>query len=145
MQKRFDWPVFIVYYANNHRKGSNALYTMQTNQNAPIETLLQAIGENLEKRTRQARLDKKELARLADLNRNTVGAALSGNDIRLSTLIRLTRVLGFSDWLLPLLETPLLSPLEQLTPERKPRMGGTPPGQRRPSTRPLGRRKEDGT
>src|SRR5690349_7767742 len=81
---------------------------------APIDNLLLTIGSNLITRTKQQGMDRLDLARLADLNRNTVGAALSGGDIKLSTLIRLTRALGYSNWLEPLLAIPEPSPMEQL-------------------------------
>ena len=113
---------------------------MQTNRNAPIETLLRTIAENLEKRAKQTKQDKQDLARLADLNRNTISAALSGNDMKLSTLIRLTRVLGFTDWLLPLLDAPIQSPMEQLAKKRK--SGNREPFEsQRPMSREMGRRK----
>lgn len=81
---------------------------------APIDNLLLTIGANLITRTKQQGMDRLDLAGLADLNRNTVGAALSGGDIKLSTLIRLTRALGYSSWLEPLLAIPEPSPMEQL-------------------------------
>jgi len=113
---------------------------MQTNLNAPIETLLEAIGENLKTRMKQGHLDQKTLAKLADLNRNTVSAALSGHDIMLSTLVRLTRELGYLDWLLPLLESPQPSPLESLS---KTRIKNGPKGLRNsPPSRKLGRSRE---
>ena len=111
---------------------------MQAVPNAPIEALLETIGEDLKLRMKQARLDQKSLAELADLNRNTVSAALSGNDIKLSTLIRLTRVLGFSDWLQPLLEQPSPSPMQLLSKPRKPQADTQ---KERPSSRKLGRQK----
>lgn len=112
---------------------------MKTNTNAPIEALLDIIGENMKQRAKQNKLDQKTLAQLADLNRNTVSAALSGNDIRLSTLIRLTRVIGYSDWLIPLLETPTPSPMETLSKTKK-RLT-TVEKQNKPNIRKLGRRK----
>jgi plasmid maintenance system antidote protein VapI len=87
---------------------------MQIEHNAPIEALMQAIGENLSQQAKRMHLDQTKLAQLTGLNRNTVGAALSGQDIKLTTLIRLTRVLGFSEWLIPLLESAAPSPLEEL-------------------------------
>jgi plasmid maintenance system antidote protein VapI len=87
---------------------------MQIEHNAPIEAIMQVIGENLSQQAKRMHLDQTKLAQLTGLNRNTVGAALSGQDIKLTTLIRLTRVLGFSDWLLPLLESAPPSPIEEL-------------------------------
>lgn len=87
---------------------------MQISQNAPIEALLQEIGKNLTQLSRQAGLDRLKLADLSDLNRNTVGSALAGSDMKLSTLIRLTRALGYTSWMHPLIETPPPSPMDQL-------------------------------
>lgn len=121
---------------------------MQTTQNAPIEALLEAIGNNLEKRTKQMKLNKLNLAKLADLNRNTVGAALSGSDMKLSTLIRLTRTLGYTDWIKPLIETPAPTPMEQLASRSKssPKLYRTVRDEaltyRKPASRPMGRKKE---
>jgi transcriptional regulator with XRE-family HTH domain len=92
---------------------------MHINSNAPIEALLEAISESLSIRAKQAKLDRLTLAKLTGLNRNTVSAALSGKDIKLSTLIRLTRSLGVSDWLPLLIETPASTPMEQLTGKSK--------------------------
>ncbi len=92
---------------------------MQISQNAPIEALLREIGKNLTQLSRQAGLDRLKLADLSDLNRNTVGSALAGSDMKLSTLIRLTRALGYTSWMHPLIETPPPSPMDQLKRVRK--------------------------
>lgn len=113
---------------------------MQTTANAPIEALLETIGDNLRQRAKQAHIDQKSLASQADLNRNTISSALSGNDIRLSTLIRLSRVIGFPDWLLPLIEQPTPSPIERLS-KTKRRFIQAKIQQNRPSHRKLGRQK----
>ena len=114
---------------------------MQVTPNASIDALLEAIGENLKQRARQANIDQKDLAHLADIHRNTVSAALSGNDIRLSTLIRLTRVLSFSDWIMPFLEEPTPSPLERLFKTKK--LYNIDKSQNKPLSRKLGRKRED--
>ena len=95
--------------------------------NAPIAAILSAIGEHLEASTKQAGLKKKDLARLADVNQNTITSVLSGGDVKLSTLIRITRVLGESDWLTSLMNVPEIPPMERLkkiaspqTPKNKP-------------------------
>jgi hypothetical protein len=119
---------------------------------APIDDLLLTIASNLVMRTKQAGMDRLDLARLADLNRNTVGAALAGGDIKLSTLIRLTRALGYADWLLPLLSPPEPSPMEQLRASqrghrrRKRPAAGTeaPQVPQKPPSRVLGRGLEGG-
>ncbi|MES0490812.1 MAG: helix-turn-helix transcriptional regulator [Leptospirales bacterium] len=113
---------------------------MQTNPNAPIESLLEAIGENLKQRAKQAHLNQKDLAHLSDLNRNTISAALSGKDIKLSTLIRLTRETGFTEWLLPFLEQPTPSPFEYLSKTKK-RFVKEKTRQYKPSSRKMGRQK----
>jgi hypothetical protein len=121
---------------------------MQTTKNAPIEALLKAIGKNLENRTNQAKQDRLSLARLTDLNRNTVGAALSGRDMKLSTLIRLTRALGHTGWLTLLTETPTQTPMEQITNKSKPGYklqkvrGDRSLTENKPASRPMGRNRE---
>lgn len=92
---------------------------MQIDHKAPIETILTVIGKNLEIKRIRGNKEKKEIARLTGLNRNTVSAALRGEDIRISTLIRISRVLQSSDWLIPLLTEPMPSPLEILSKSRK--------------------------
>ncbi len=110
---------------------------------------MQAIGKNLENRASQAKLDRLNLARLSDLNRNTIGAALSGSDMKLSTLIRLTRSLGFTDWLAPLIETPAPTPIELIAKRSKSaykplkirESGSLTKG--KPASRSMGRKSED--
>lgn len=87
---------------------------MNINENASIESILKAIGDNLMLKAKQAGLKKKDLAALAAVNQNTITAISAGGDLRVSTLIRLTRVLGDSSWLLPLIEEPAPTPLQQL-------------------------------
>ena len=87
---------------------------MNIKATAPINTLLQQISVHIEAKMKQAGLKKKELAKLAGINQNTVTAIMSGGDTKLSTLIRVTRVLGDTEWLLSLLEQPQKSPLERL-------------------------------
>lgn len=92
---------------------------MQPSQSAPIDSILAEIGRNLELLAKQAGLDRLKLADLTDLNRNTVSKALAGRDMKLSTLIRLTRALGHTSWLLPLIESPAPSPIEILKQQRE--------------------------
>lgn len=89
-------------------------YSMIVEPNAPIDMLLKSISEHLAVKAKQAGLKKKDLARLAGLNPNTITAVLSGGDTKLSTLIRLSRVLGDIEWLVLLLKKPESTPLEQL-------------------------------
>ena len=111
---------------------------MKTTPSAPIESLLQAISEHLLHAAKRQGLQKQQLAELAGVNRNTITAALKGADMRLSTLIRLTRVLKDTDWILPLLTDPEESPLQQVKPISK--VGRMPPVSR-PAARPLGLQK----
>lgn len=60
---------------------------MQPSASAPIESLLKAIAESLNTRLKLADLDQQDVAKMSNLNRNTISAALSGKDIKLSTLI----------------------------------------------------------
>lgn len=92
---------------------------MQTEPTAPIESLLKAIGENLNARLKQSYLNQQDVAKISDLNRNTISTALAGKDIKLSTLIRITRNLDFTDWLIPLLNPPPPSPLSQVSKNNK--------------------------
>jgi transcriptional regulator with XRE-family HTH domain len=87
---------------------------MNTSEKAPIESILEAIGEHLGARAKQASLKKKDLAALADVNQNTITAIMAGGDLKVSTLIRLSRVLNDTEWLSFFLETPKPTPLEQL-------------------------------
>lgn len=87
---------------------------MNISDSAPIQTILTAIGKNLTQRARQMGLKKKDLAELADVNQNTITAILRGGDLKISTLIKVTRVLDDTEWLLPLLEKPEPTPLEKL-------------------------------
>lgn len=87
---------------------------MNTTDTAPIESILEAVGQHLAQQAKQAALKNKDLAAMADVSPNTITAVFSGGDFKLSTLIRLSRVLGDSRWLEPLLESPQPTPLEQL-------------------------------
>lgn len=84
---------------------------MNINQNVPIESLLKAISEHLDVRTKQAGLKKKDLAILAGVNQNTITAILAGGDLKVSTLIQITRALDDTQWLQLLIETPPPRPL----------------------------------
>ncbi len=111
---------------------------------APIDTLLQQISIHIEAKMKQAGLKKKELAKLAEVNQNTVTAIMSGGDMKLSTLIRVTRVLGDTEWLLLLLEQPQKSPLERLNKaSRKAQVHLEQVGLDRPSARVMGRQKTE--
>ncbi|WCL51001.1 helix-turn-helix domain-containing protein [Leptospira sp. GIMC2001] len=81
--------------------------------------MLKAIGENLNARLKLSNLNQQDIAKISDLNRNTISTALAGKDIKLSTLIRITRNLDFTDWLIPLLNPPPPSHLSQLSKSNK--------------------------
>lgn len=111
----------------------------------PTEELLKRIGQQLAIRASAAGLSNVELARLSGVNRNTVSNALSGGDTRLSTLIRLSRQIGYTDWLNDLIETPDDTPVQQFqamqqrqTTDERRRKNSTPAV--KPAPRPLGRR-----
>ena len=112
---------------------------MNTRVSAPIGTLLQQISVHIEAKMKQVGLKKKDLARMADVNQNTITAIMSGGDMKLSTLIRVSRVLDDTEWLLLLLDQPQESPLEQL--KKKP--SKTPVLLNKPSARPMGRKQEE--
>jgi len=108
--------------------------------NAPIDTILRSISERLAEKTKRAGLKKKDLARLAGVNPNTITAVLSGGDTRLSTLIRISRALGDIEWLMPLLKKPEPTPLEQLKlTTNKARVS-----LERPTARKMGRKDSEG-
>jgi transcriptional regulator with XRE-family HTH domain len=113
---------------------------MKISQNSPIESLLNAIGSNLTSRTKQAGLKKQDLAALADVSQNTITSILSGGDMKVSTLIRLTRALNSTEWLSPLIDEPAPSPLQQL---RSAKRRKSPANlSEKPATRPMGRNQE---
>lgn len=113
---------------------------MNIKATAPIDALLQEISVHIEAKMKQAGLKKKELAKLAEINQNTVTAIMSGGDMKLSTLIRVTRVLGDTEWLLSLLEQPQKSPLERLNKS----IINAPVHLDKPSARTMGRQKKEG-
>ena len=113
---------------------------MNTSQNSPIESLLNAIGSNLASRTKQAGLKKQDLAALADVSQNTITSILSGGDMKVSTLIRLTRVLNSTEWLSPLIDKPVPSPLQQLRSTKRRKLPANL--SKKPAARPMGRNME---
>lgn len=104
---------------------------------APIDSLLKAIGDNLVRKSKQAGLKKKDLAELADVNQNTITAIASGGDLKVSTLIRISRVVGDIGWLQMLIEEPGLTPMQLL--ESSPGRKAIIKPQERPKARRLGR------
>ena len=113
---------------------------MKLNQSAPIEFLLQAVGSNLASRTKQVGLKKQDLAAMADVSQNTITSILAGGDMKVSTLIRLTRVLDSTEWLSLLIEEPAPSPLQQLRSSIKGKL--TANLSQKPAARPMGRNLE---
>lgn len=83
---------------------------MNINQNVPTEALLKAISEHFNVRIKQAGLKKKELAALAGVNQNTITAILAGGDLKVSTLIQISRALDDTQWLQLLIEKPRSRP-----------------------------------
>ena len=85
-------------------------------------------GEILEELGRRLRTDRlrqnmpvDELARRAGLSRNTVGNVEAGRDPRLSTVVRILRVLGKLDALDGFLPPPSVSPMQLLQNRGRPR------------------------
>lgn len=115
---------------------------MNINQNAPIESLLKAISEHLNARTKQAGLKKKDLAALAGVNQNTITAILAGGDLKVSTLIRLSRVLDDTQWLQLLIAPPQPTPLEQLRTTTRQKKSTQPA--KKPGPRQMGRKQTKG-
>ncbi len=111
---------------------------MSDKASAPINTLLQQISLHIEVKMKQAGLKKKDLARMADVNQNTITAIMSGGDMKLSTLIRITRVLDDTEWLLSLVEVPQKSPLERLNKSDT----KVQTLSKRPTVRTMGRKRE---
>jgi len=111
---------------------------MNVKVSAPIDTILQQISLHIEVKMKQAGLKKKDLARMADVNPNTITAIMSGGDMKLSTLIRITRVLDDTEWLLTLLEQPQESPLDRLNKK----VSKAQILSKKPSVRTMGRKRE---
>lgn len=114
---------------------------MNINSNAPIDSVLLAVSERLAVLTRRAGLKKKQLAELAGVNVNTITAVMSGGDMKLSTLIRLSRVLGDTEWLQVLIDEPQPSPMEQLRKVSKRTSITT--SAKRPAARRMGRKAKE--
>ena len=76
--------------------------------------ILQELGSRLRTYRLQQNLPVEEVAERAGLSRNTIGNAEAGRDPRLSTLVRILRVLGKLDALEAFLPPPPLSPMQLL-------------------------------
>lgn len=118
---------------------------MHITDTAPIESLIESIGKSLETRAKQVKLTRTDISRMTGLNRNTVSAALAGDDIRLSSLLRILRALGHMDTVSQLLTPPKPTPLEKLAKsgERSPRRQTSAVKPQKPKSRVIGRKKED--
>ncbi len=114
---------------------------MNTTKTAPIEFLLKTISKHLDTRAKQTGLKKKDLATLAGVNQNTITAIMAGGDMRISTLIRLTRVLDDTQWLHPLLTIPKTTPLQQL--QKTPRKNALTSSSKKPAPRQMGRKRNE--
>ncbi len=113
---------------------------MKTSLNSPIQSLLHVIGLNLASRTKLAGLKKQDLAALAGVSQNTITSILSGGDMKVSTLIRLTRVLNSTEWLSSLIDEPAPSPLQQLRSTKRRKQPDNL--SEKPPARPMGRNQE---
>jgi len=78
------------------------------------EEILRELGSRLRDYRLQQNLPVAEVAERAGLSRNTIGNAETGRDPRLSTVVRILRVLGKLDALDAFLPPPLLSPMQLL-------------------------------
>ena len=83
--------------------------------------LLKELGRRLRAHRLQQNLPIEEVATRAGLNRNTVSNAEAGRDPRLSTVVRILRVLGKLDALDGFLRPPTVSPMRLLERGGKPR------------------------
>ena len=90
-----------------------------------VESSNQEVLEDLGRRLRAYRLQQnlpmEEVASRAGLNRNTVSNAEAGRDPRLSTVVRILRVLGQLEALENFLPSPTVSPMRLLERRGKPR------------------------
>ena len=74
--------------------------------------ILIEIGRRLQRTRLSQNVTQQQLARRAGVSPRTVSAAESGEDIRLSTLVRLLRALGRLGGIDALIPAPQVSPLE---------------------------------
>ncbi|WP_125099618.1 helix-turn-helix transcriptional regulator [Leucobacter chromiireducens] len=93
------------------------------------------LGEQVRRARRGEQWSQAELARRANVNRNSVSALERGEGSSLATLIRVVRALGRSDWLDALAPDPGPSPMSLLREQRE-RERGVP--QQRGVTRQRG-------
>ncbi len=89
--------------------------------NKSLNEILKELGARLRRYRLQQDLPIAEVAERAGLSRNTVGNAEAGRDPRLSTVIRILRVLGKLDALDAFLPPPTVSPMQLLERKGKPR------------------------
>ncbi len=90
-------------------------------ENKSLEEILQELGGRLRTYRLQQNLPIEDVAKRAGVSRNTVGNAEAGRDPRLSTLVRILRVLGKLDALDSFLPPPTVSPMQLLEMKGKPR------------------------
>ena len=83
--------------------------------------ILRQLGTRLRAYRLQQNLPVEEVATRSGLSRNTIGNAEAGRDPRLSTLVRILRVLGRLDTLDAFLPPPSLSPMQLLQNKGRPR------------------------
>ncbi len=85
------------------------------------QEVLEDLGRRLRAYRLQQNLPMEEVASRAGLNRNTVSNAEAGRDPRLSTVVRILRVLGQLEALENFLPSPIVSPMRLLERRGKPR------------------------
>lgn len=84
------------------------------------------IGEQLRRARRAEQWSQSELARRANINRNSVSALERGEGSSLATLIRVVRALGRSEWLDELAPDPGPSPMSLLREQQERERGILP-------------------
>lgn len=76
------------------------------------------LGEQIQRARLAENWTQSELARRANVNRNSVGSLERGEGSSLTTLVRVVRALGLHEWLDGLAPDPGLSPLALLRAQR---------------------------
>ena len=92
------------------------------------QEVLAQVGQRLQRTRLQQNVTQAQLAERAGVSLRTVSAAEAGEDVRLSTLIRLMRALGRLDNFDALLPPPKASPLELVERRGRERQRARPRG-----------------
>ena len=81
---------------------------------APIDSLLEAIGDKLNKVRIQQGMQNSELAEASGVSRATLTNLWAGQPVKLDTLLRVMRALGQRSLIQALIDTPEPTPMEKL-------------------------------